>query len=324
MVHCLGEALIDMLAIDGEITKGFNRYAGGSPANVSACVSILGGKSSLISKVGNDENGIFIKNKLKGYGVDVSNVFLTNDKKTGVVYFSSNVDDMNELCAERKDSADRFLYAEEVDESLFESSDILHYSSICFVDAPVKQAQLKAVECMLKAGGRLSFDINYRPMLWKSKDDFIDNIFKYICYPHYLKLSEYDYSEIINDSHFDNGIKTFFDNGIRLKTIILTRGDKGANVYLRNGEKFTIKAFNTKVMDTLGAGDCFMGCFLYFIDKLRSQPTLEQLKQIILFATAASAIHVTKKGAMDSIPTPEQVKKYLEENKIEDMEILNN
>src|SRR5690625_7140615 len=75
-VACIGELLIDMYCIDVDVSlkdgDNFKKMAGGAPANVSATIARLGGKASMIGKVGNDSFGDFLVDKLEDYKVDTS------------------------------------------------------------------------------------------------------------------------------------------------------------------------------------------------------------------------------------------------------------
>lgn len=82
--------------------------------------------------------------------------------------------------------------------------------------------------------------------------------------------------------------------------IILTLGSKGALIY-NNGKKTALPPFDVKAVDSTGAGDTFIGYFLTEVERGQS------VEDAAIFASKASALSVTKKGASESIPTREEV-----------------
>ena len=128
----------------------------------------------------------------------------------------------------------------------------------------------------------------------------------------YLVLNETEMEEIFDLKYSDNN---YFDNIIKLKkdknlqNIILTLGDKGSVLFDKMNKITEIPAYKVKAIDTTAAGDSFLGGF---IAKLCETKNVEEA---LKFATAVSAIVVTRKGAQDSIPTREEVEKFLIEYK---------
>ena len=128
----------------------------------------------------------------------------------------------------------------------------------------------------------------------------------------YLVLNETEMEEIFSLKYSD---KNYFDNIIKLKkdknlqNIILTLGDKGSILFDKMNKITEISAYKVKAIDTTAAGDSFLGGF---ITKLCETKNVEDA---LKFATAVSAIVVTRKGAQDSIPTREEVEKFLIEYK---------
>ena len=128
----------------------------------------------------------------------------------------------------------------------------------------------------------------------------------------YLVLNETEMEEIFGLKYSDND---YFDNIIKLKkdknlqNIILTLGDKGSVLFDKMNKITEISAYKVKAIDTTAAGDSFLGGF---ITKLCETKNVEEA---LKFATAVSAIVVTRKGAQDSIPMREEVEKFLIEYK---------
>ncbi|MBP7725711.1 MAG: ribokinase, partial [Leptotrichiaceae bacterium] len=127
----------------------------------------------------------------------------------------------------------------------------------------------------------------------------------------YLLLNETEMEEIFKISVSDKNYKDKIlelkkEKG--LKNIILTLGENGSVSFNENNKVKEYKAYKVKALDTTAAGDSFLGGF---ISKLCEKVDLDEM---IKYATAVSAITVTRKGAQDSIPNKEEVEKFLFEN----------
>ena len=95
------------------------------------------------------------------------------------------------------------------------------------------------------------------------------------------------------------------------KFIFLTKGEKGVSVYNRAGEVIEQQARKVKVIDTTGAGDCFIGCVIYkFLNNV--DLTMEDMDEVLNFAVTGSSLVITKKGAMNAMPTLQEINKVLE------------
>ncbi len=315
MVYTIGEALIDMIpSVKGKslrTAEEFSKQAGGAPANTAATIAKLKGKACFLSKLGNDGFGRYIADVLKDTGVDVSKIVFTDRHFTGIIYIALNEEGDREFCALRQNSADLYLDKDEIDSEWFTEDDILHFCSVSLVEAPVKYAHIKAIESVIAAGGRISFDINLRLMLWKSREECLFTIWDFLKYPDYLKVSEDEIEIIFGNRDYDIAASRFFEKGQRLIFIILSYGSDGADIYFRQGAKYHIDAFESEAVDTTGAGDCFIGSILYHLDKMKREPNEKEMTAIIRFASAAAALMIRKKGAIASLPTIEEVNDFL-------------
>ena len=94
-----------------------------------------------------------------------------------------------------------------------------------------------------------------------------------------------------------------------IKNIILTLGDKGSIFFSEDNNIKKYDVYKVKAVDTTAAGDSFIGAFTMKICETGNPD------EAIKYATAVSAIVVTRQGAQDSIPTREEIEKFIEENK---------
>ena len=122
-VISIGEALIDFIpnqkVCELKDVISFERVAGGAPANVSAVVAKLGGKSNFISKLGKDAFGDYIIETLKEANVNTDYVLRTDKANTGLAFVSLKEDGNRDFSFYRNPSADMLLEANEVKKEWF-------------------------------------------------------------------------------------------------------------------------------------------------------------------------------------------------------------
>ena len=149
-VISIGEALIDFIpnqkGCSLKEVLGFERVAGGAPANVSAVVSKLGGKSNFISKLGKDAFGDYIIDTLNDVNVDTSYVLRTNKANTGLAFVSLKEDGNRDFSFYRNPSADMLLEEGEIKQQWFNDCHTLHFCSVDLIECPMKYAHKKAIE----------------------------------------------------------------------------------------------------------------------------------------------------------------------------------
>lgn len=101
-------------------------------------------------------------------------------------------------------------------------------------------------------------------------------------------------------------IHWLIDKGV--KKVILTLGEQGSHYYSKEESTIITPGFNVHAIDTTAAGDTFIGAFAAAL------ASGNNTKESLLFATAASAITVTRHGAQNSIPTKTEIVEFLKEH----------
>lgn len=286
--------------------KTFERVAGGAPANVAVCNSVLGGTSFFIGKLGRDGFGDFLSDTLMEKGVRTDYLFRTNEANTALAFVTHSPGGEREFAFYRNPSADMLLNENEIGE-WFGSGDILHFCSVDLIEAPVKYAHIKAIELCKKSGGEISFDVNIRPPLWKSEQECIKTIIDFLRYADYLKVSDDELFQITKIKNEKQAVQKLLTFAAAAKFIFVTKGGDGVTVYDRTEENISYKPPKVKVADTTGAGDCFIGCALHKILQADEPVTLKTLSEIIIFASIGAAYIVTQKGAMPAMPAKSDI-----------------
>lgn len=310
----IGEVLIDFIPEQkGKALKdviSFERAPGGAPANVAAAVAKAGGKASMITKLGIDAFGDFLIETLNEVGVNTNLVLRTNEANTALAFVSLKEDGERDFSFYRNPSADLLLTEEEIDEDWFSEGDILHFCSVDLVESPMKRAHTKAIRSAKEKGAIISFDPNVRLPLWEDPRDCRNTILQFIPEAHIVKISDEELEFITGLTNEEDAINSLFVGDV--KAVIFTRGSEGADLYV-NGECYHSSGYRVTVQDTTGAGDAFIGGFLYkLLEKNVSVSQLitilqEENQDILSYANASGALTTTGKGAISSLPTKEDI-----------------
>ena len=318
----IGEVLIDFIPLDKGVAlkdvSSFERAPGGAPANVAAAVAKYGEKSTMISKLGIDAFGDFLVEKLKEVGVDTTGILRTDQANTALAFVSLKNNGERDFSFYRNPSADLLLEPDELDETSFSEGDYLHFCSVDLVESPMKHAHLKAIEIVKAKQGIISFDPNVRLPLWNNEQDCRKTILEFLPLTHIVKISDDELEFITGISDEQEALTTLFQGDVEV--IVYTQGGKGASVLTR-GMKCFKEGFKINVVDTTGAGDAFIGGFLYCLLKNEVGPSNlkryveEHGLDLLSFANASGALTTTKKGGMSALPTRHEIESFLIEKK---------
>ena len=304
-VVAIGELLIDFVpqqkgcALD-EVTH-FERVAGGAPANVATAVARLGNPAAMISQVGEDAFGTHILKVLHANGVDTQWVFRTGRANTGLAFVSLDATGNREFSFFRNPSADLFLYQEQVTDAMFADCAVLHFCSVDLVDWPVKAAHRRAIELAKQAGAIVSFDPNIRLPLWSSPEACQAAIREFLPYADLVKLSDDEIEFVTGCTDEREAAQKLFDMGCRL--VLITRGANGSAVYTPQTQAFG-RTISVPVVDTTGAGDSFIGSFLYQLTRdgvaadALANLNEAQLTAYLEFSAQYASLTVQHKGAV--------------------------
>lgn len=310
----LGELLIDFTesGISENNQRLFEQNPGGAVANVACAASRLGVKTSFIGKVGNDMHGAFLASTLQNIGVNIDNLIISDEVFTTLAFVALSQKGERAFAFARKPGADTCLKAEEVSHELLSSCRILHVGSLSMTDEPARGATLHAVKTAKGKGAVISYDPNYRAMLWRSESEAILHMRSILPYADYIKMSDEETALLTGFHDPKQALEYLLANGARIA--VVTLGDRGAMLGF-NGRYVEVPAFKmAKVTDTTGAGDAFWGAFLSRMLKGASLNDLnfDTLTEYVRFANAAAALCITKRGAIPAMPTEEEVLKLIE------------
>ncbi len=311
-VTALGEILIDF-TMNGQSEQGngvFEACPGGAVNNVLAMLSKLGKKTAFIGKVGKDQFGRLLRDALKETGIDDKAMVTDEEVNTTLAFVHTFPDGDREFSFYRKPGADMMLREDEVDYERIRQSRVFHIGTLSMTDEPALSATKKALEAAREAGCMITFDPNLRPPLWKSLEDAkkaMEYVFEYC---DMLKISDNEIQFISGKEDYDEGIR-YLQDKYRIPVIFLTMGKDGSRAYYKD-IRVEKKGFSVKAVETTGAGDTFCanainGVLDCGIDNL----TEEKLGEILTYANAGAALITLKKGALRSMPEPDEIEELI-------------
>ena len=312
-VVAIGESLIDFVT-EGQNSTGMallSRNPGGAPANVLAMAAKLGNRTAFIGKVGRDAFGSFLKKTMEDAGVDVSGLIVSPDYPTTLAFVQLDASGDRSFTFYRNQSADIMLQKNEISENLLHSCRILHFGSVSLTAEPSKSSTLYAVTQAKQAGAWISYDPNYRPLLWNEENVARTTMLEAMDLADFVKVSDEELVFLTGETDLAAGARILQKKGMRI--LVVTRGALGADFFAGDlhGHCDTIRV---EVKDTTGAGDAFLGASLHGL--LTQSADLDHLcektlTKLVCFANIAGALTATGKGAINSMPEVEEICRFL-------------
>ncbi|MDM7863616.1 carbohydrate kinase family protein [Staphylococcus borealis] len=312
-LYGIGEALIDFIpnVKNSELkdVEQFSRQVGGAPANVVSVARKMGASTEMVTQLGNDAFGDIIVETLSDLGVGTQFIRRTDVANTALAFVSLKEDGQRDFSFYRKPSADMLYKADYLDEISINSNDILHFCSVDLVESDMKEAHKAMIDKFKSANGTIVFDPNVRLPLWHSAEACKETIQAFIPKANIIKISDEELEFITGEADEESAIQSLFQGSV--VAVIYTQGPNGASIILKDGTKIYHEGFKVKAVDTTGAGDAFIGAAISRIllsDEVNMTKLLKEEGQAILqFSNFVAAKVTTKYGAIESIPTLEEV-----------------
>jgi fructokinase len=327
-VVCLGEALIDFVALESGVSvseaSGFVKAPGGAPLNVAAGVAKLGVSSAFLSKVGDDPFGHYIEQTLASVGVDTSGLIFDEDYRTGLAFVSLKEDGDRDFCFFRHPSADMLYDHDDLNISVMEGGKAFQFGSITLIDEPVRSATENAAQRARDHGLLVSYDPNLRPPLWQDLTTAQIGLRSGIAFADIIKVSEEELAFLMSrkavlpetppePAEIVRLAEAFCREYPHIQLLAVTRGAKGCYWRTRSGNTGSLQAEKVTAVDTTGAGDGFVaGMLTQFLALPRFDPKhlpddAATLNSVFHFAGLVGTLTTLKKGAVPAMPTVNEI-----------------
>ena len=321
---CLGGAAVDLYAEQIgarlEDVSSMKKYLGGSSGNIAFGTARMGLKSAMLTRVGDEHMGRFVREELTRAGVDVSNVITDAERLTGLVLLGIKDKDTFPLIFYRENCADMALNEEDINQAFIASAKALVITGTHFSTRGTDSASRKAIAYARANNTKVVLDIDYRPVLWglagkgEGENRYVSNESVTQHLQSILPLCDLVVGTE-EEFHIAGGSE---DTIACLRTLrqhsdaqfVVKRGALGCSVFKGEipdslDEGITSYGVKVDVLNVLGAGDAFISGYLR--GWLRDDDTLTCCD----YANACGAIVVSRHGCAPAMPSAEELDYYL-------------
>ena len=309
-----------------EDMRSFDKYLGGSPTNIAAGTARLGLKSALITRVGDEHMGRFVREQLAAEGVDVGGIVTDKERLTALVLLGIRDKDQFPLIFYRENCADMALCEEDIDPEFIARARCVTATGTHLSHPDVEAATLKALTLAKKNGAKTALDIDYRPNLWglAGHGDGESRFIESDAVTAKLQTNLHLFDLIVGteeEFHIAGGSINTIEalrnvRKVSEATLVCKRGAAGAVAFVNDipdslddgeaGDGFPIEVFNV-----LGAGDGFMsGLLKGWLDD-------ENWPTALKYANACGAFAVSRHGCTPAYPSLAELEYFLERGVIE-------
>lgn len=304
-----------------EDITSFAKSVGGCPSNIAIGTARLGLKSAVVTRVGDEQMGRFIREQMAREGVSTDGISTDRERLTALVLLAVEDEGVSPMIFYRTDCADMALSEADIDEGFIASARAIVVTGTHFSRDNTDAAQRKAIRIARAAGGKVVFDIDYRPNLWGLaghasgferyvKSDRVSERLRTVLPDCDLVVGTEEEIRIASGADDVLGALKAI-RALTEATIVLKRGAMGCIVYDGPisddleagvvGDGFPIEVYNV-----LGAGDAFMSGFL------RGWLKGEPLRTCATWANACGAFAVSRLLCAPEYPTWPELTHFLE------------
>ncbi len=313
-VLALGELLIDFTenGLSGQGNPLLEANPGGAPCNVLAMLARLGHSTAFVGKVGNDAFGRQLRAVAEETGICMDYLAVDPKIHTTLAFVSKLPNGDRDFSFYRDPGADMRLAESDLPLAAIAHSRIFHFGTLSMTHAGVRAATVKAVETAVKGGALVSFDPNLRPPLWESMEEARAQIAWGLAHCDILKISDNELEFMTGETDFDKGAAILRQQYPGIRLLNVTAGPDGSWSYYEGLRAFEPSCKRGGVIETTGAGDTFCACVLHFVLEHGLDALDESdLAGMLRYANHAAYIVTTRKGAIRSMPRPEEVEALL-------------
>lgn len=293
-----------------EDVNSFGKYLGGSPANVAVAAAKYGHKTSVITRVGDDPFGTFLRRELNRYGADDKNVVNDPKLQTCVTFCAIKPpEDFPLYFYGRFPTApDLQITKDDIDYEAVKNTKIFWTTLTGMCQEPAASAQLAAHEARpreeLAEDQHTILDLDYRPMFWENPEDATKAAQELLKHATIAIGNREECAIAVGDGTPDEQADRLLEAGVKIAVVKM--GSKGVMAKTADGAVIS-EPTPVETANGLGAGDSFGGAFTHGI--LAGWP----LDKVLDFANAAGAIVASQIACSEAMPVETEVKSFLEE-----------
>lgn len=313
-VIALGELLVDFNALHSNDFDSvvYESNPGGAPCNVLAMLSNLQKRTAFIGKVGDDFLGHALQQRIVRMGISTEGLSKDKKRNTTLAFLNDSKTYPHQYLFYRNRTADMNLDEGDVDADMLSRTRIFHFGSLSFTHKRCRKATRKAIKAAKSKHRLISFDPNYRPVLWPVEEEARKWMLYGCSVCDILKVEASELAFITQQTTIQNGVD-FLQKHYSISLILVTSGEAGSQAFMGNRKVYQEAFLTNRTIDTTGAGDTFLGCCLAYILEQGMELSDHQLQEMLFRANAAASLETTRKGAIRAMPTQAELEDYLKQ-----------
>jgi len=306
-VLAIGRSGVDIyplqIGVGLEEVESFGKFLGGSAANVTVAAARLGNRAALISGVGDDPFGRFVRNELGRLGVDNRYVATHDAFPTPVTFCEIFPPDDFPLYFYRKPSApDLQVTPGEIDAEAVRSARLYWSTVTGLSEEPSRSAHFTAWEHRNRAPLTV-LDLDYRPMFWENAAAATEQVQRALQHVTVAVGNREECEVAVGETNPHKAADALLDLGVELA--IVKQGPRGVLGKTRHSS-VTVPPNDVDVVNGLGAGDSFGGSLIHGLLHDWS------LEKTLRYANAAGAIVASRLECSTAMPTAAEVAELAE------------
>jgi len=275
--------------------RTFAKSLGGSATNVAVAAARLGARAAVITKVGDDQFGPYIRGAMREFGVDDAFVGTHPALRTPIVFCEIFPPDDFPLLFYREPTApDMTIAPDELDLDAIRAARVFWTTGTGLSAEPSRAATLAALETRSEGRGVTVHDLDHRPMFWAADDDPGAWARAALAHATVAVGNRDEVAVAVGTREPDEAAQALLELGVRLA--IVKRGPDGVLARTRE-ERVEVRPVPVDVVNGLGAGDAFGGALVHGL--LAGWP----LERTIRLANAAGAYVAGQLACADAMPT---------------------
>ena len=313
-VIALGELLVDFNALHSNDFDSvvYESNPGGAPCNVLAMLSNLQKRTAFIGKVGDDFLGHALQQRIVRMGISTEGLSKDKKRNTTLAFLNDSKTYPHQYLFYRNRTADMNLDEGDVDADMLSRTRIFHFGSLSFTHNRCRKATRKAIKAAKSKHRLISFDPNYRPVLWPGEEEARKWMLYGCSVCDILKVEASELAFITQQTTIQNGVD-FLQKHYSISLILVTSGEAGSQAFMGSRKVYQEAFLTNRTIDTTGAGDTFLGCCLAYILEQGMELSDHQLQEMLFRANAAASLETTRKGAIRAMPTQAELEDYLKQ-----------
>jgi len=311
-VLAIGRSGVDIyplqIGVGLEDVESFGKFLGGSAANVAVAAARLGNQTALISGVGDDPFGRFVRAELARLGVDNRYVTTHGEYPTPVTFCEIFPPDDFPLYFYRKPSApDLQIQPDELDLDAIRNARLYWSTVTGLSEEPSRSAHFAAWDARNRAPLTV-LDLDYRPMFWATEAEASEQVRRALQHVTVAVGNREECQIAVGESNPQKAADALLDLGVELA--IVKQGPRGVLGKTRHSS-VTVQPNDVDVVNGLGAGDSFGGSLIHGLLHNWS------LEKTLRYANAAGAIVASRLECSTAMPTAVEVAALAEQTAVE-------